>query len=507
VAGIFISYARDDDVPPPGVPKGKGFVTFLDEAIRYEFRNLGPERPSIWRDTRRISDSAQFTPEIEEALKDASFLLVVLSPNWMARPWCRRELDTFAKYHGPDGIRERIFVVSKRHVEHDKRPSLLQGQVGFEFYVRDTDPGEIGGDQDFFGRGQVLDDRYWAKVSQLAASLLLRKPPPVPKPLYPPSGRTIFVAKPASDMRAGYDRIVSELAGKGHSVVPPPAEDIPLDSSATEVIDAALERAEISVHLLGEKTGGTPEDHQSPIVNLQLARAAAKAAASGENFHRVVWAPSFWTIQSATDRTPHEVSRLPHHVLEQFGASLQTDKVQGDGLSKFVDFLNQHLVTIFVPNPVERPTGAALDAASDVRLYLEHSEQDSEYALSLAEALQQHRLETLLPAFEGSESEIRMFNDKQLAECDAVVLCWASASEVWVRAHANLYRDWHALGRKQQFSYRAVLAAPPPGTRKKKGKVLFPRSEIDLVVDLSDKEKPTADLLDALLPAARATPA
>jgi hypothetical protein len=76
---------------------------------------------------------------------------------------------------------------------------------------------------------------------------------------------------------------------------------------------------------------------------------------------------------------------------------------------------------------------------------------------------------------------------------------------VWVRAHANSYRDWHALGRKQQFSRRTVLTAPPPGSRKKKGKVLFPRSEIDLVVDLSDKDKPTADLLDALLPTTRPT--
>src|SRR5262245_59710016 len=97
VANIFISYARDDDLPPPDKPDRKGFVTFLDDAVRYEFKELGPERPKIWRDTKRIADGDQFTPEIEEALKSASILLVVLSPNWMASPWCRRELDAFAK--------------------------------------------------------------------------------------------------------------------------------------------------------------------------------------------------------------------------------------------------------------------------------------------------------------------------------------------------------------------------------------------------------------------------
>jgi hypothetical protein len=49
-----------------------------------------------------------------------------------------------------------------------------------------------------------------------------------------------------------------------------------------------------------------------------------------------------------------------------------------------------------------------------------------------------------------------------------------------------------------------VVAAPPPGSRKKASKLLFPRSDIDLVVDLSDKPVPTADLLDMLVPAAHA---
>jgi hypothetical protein len=73
-----------------------------------------------------------------------------------------------------------------------------------------------------------------------------------------------------------------------------------------------------------------------------------------------------------------------------------------------------------------------------------------------------------------------------------------------VRAQASALRNWQELGRKQQFSYRAVVAAPPPGTRKKAGKLLFPRSDIDLWVDLSDKGIPSADLLDVLVPAAHA---
>ena len=107
--------------------------------------------------------------------------------------------------------------------------------------------------------------------------------------------------------------------------------------------------------------------------------------------------------------------------------------------------------------------------------------------------------------FEGPEAEIKSFNSKQMVDCDGVILCWAAASEVWVRAQASGLRNWSALGRSQQFRYRAVVAAPPPGTRK--SKVLFSSKDIDLFVDLSDKAVPPPELLDMLVPTASPPPA
>jgi hypothetical protein len=414
----------------------------------------------------------------------------------MASEWCNRELETLAKYHGSN--LQRIVVVSKHHIDFEKRPALLRGQTGFEFYLRNKDPDDIAGDIEFFDRGEARDERYWQKVRALVAHLLKRKPVPPPPATYPPSGRTIYVAKPASDMRAGYDRIVSELVGRGHTVVPPPSEEIPLNA-AVEVIDKALSGAEISIHLLGEKVGAAPED-LLPMVKLQLARSAEKAGlASSGKFHRLVWAPALWS--AAAGQPAQETVRHPVDVLTRFDRQLPSDKVEGDSLSKFVDFINQHLAAIAPPRPL---SGLPAGKGGEISLYLYHSQEDSDYALNLAQALQQRQLDALLPVFDGPDAEIKSFNGKQLAQCDAVILCWASASEVWVRAQASGLRNWQELGRKQQFCYRAVVAAPPPGSRKKAGKLLFPRSDIDLWVDLSDKDLPSADLLDMLVPAAQA---
>jgi hypothetical protein len=523
---IFISYARDDDRPAPDLPETKGFVTFLRDMLVYEFSKLGASRPKIWRDTNRIAQGDQFEIMIEEAIAQSAILLVVLSQVWMARDFCQRELKRFAerwKDEGPEGIRSRIVVVGKRHVDPDKRPSLLQHQQGFEFYSM-NDPEDVGFELEFYSRGRIRDPRFETLMEQLAAYLWRKaerlsggKPEPAAQaaqaaqaspfigvaagPKRPPAnGRSIYLAKPADDMREPYSRIAKELEGRGYAIVPAIDSELPRDSSALAYIDTALTEAELSIHLVGEKPGFAPDDVKlDRIVKLQLSRAGARvdeAPAPGavphRAFRRIVWAPRLIEGSSVPDEAPAE--RDPLAVLAAFDRQLATDKIEGDTLSKFVDFLVQHLLlsapSASMPAPIE---------AADTRLYLCHSEQDAEYVGELAEALQQRQIEIVYPAFEGPERELKNFHREQLTLCDAVALCWAKAPEVWVRAHASELRDPHGLGRTKPFAYRSVVAGPPPGMRKKV-KGLFPPREIDFVVDLMDKGRPSPEMLDQLVP-------
>jgi len=239
---IFVSYARDDDAAPPGRDDLKGFVTHLDEWWRYELLGLGEPRPRIWRDTRKIEAIHQFEPRIQEAIAESAFLLVVLSRSWLERPWCRRELDLFRQRWSAETeeeVRRRIIVVAKHHVPLDRVPTLLQGQEGVWFFEldREDDPGQ---EQDFFGRGRILDGRYEGRVVLLARNLwrtaarrstlpIKSDPPPA---RVPTSGKMIYLAKPAADMRLVYDQLVKELNAAGYGVTPPPASEIPVDATA-----------------------------------------------------------------------------------------------------------------------------------------------------------------------------------------------------------------------------------------------------------------------------------
>jgi hypothetical protein len=116
---IFISYARADDKPVPGVPGALGFVEFLYAWLNYKFRRSGPIRPVIWRYVDHTSPGEPFSSRLEAELRKSSLLLVVQSGNWMASRYCRNELKYFKDYRKrvkePSG--ERIIIVQKNAME------------------------------------------------------------------------------------------------------------------------------------------------------------------------------------------------------------------------------------------------------------------------------------------------------------------------------------------------------------------------------------------------------
>ena len=151
-------------------------------------------------------------------------------------------------------------------------------------------------------------------------------------------------------------------------------------------------------------------------------------------------------------------SAIPRAFTQSFGSrQLDTDEIEGRGLTRFVTFLLQ--LPPLLPAKWPLPPGA--------KLYLHHRREDSDFVGMVIEALEQFQaVEAVYPAFDGPSNDVAALHLKRLAECDAVVLCWAVAPEVWIRAEADLLRDWHRLNRSGQFAYRGVIAGPPPHDRR-----------------------------------------
>jgi len=240
-----------------------------------------------------------------------------------------------------EAISHRIVIVSLHHILREVRPAVLQGQHGFQFFELEP-PHVPGNERSFFARGKIVDPRYFDRVQELAAHLW-RKTARLASAADSVSPGAVYLAKPANDMREAYVRVANELGSRGYHILPSVGTEIPSDASATAYVGAQLAHADISIHLLGNGMGYSPEDSE-PIVKLQLSQAAVRAqeamrgaTEARNNFRRIIWAPILFNegINSS-----FKAERDPVAVVERFGDSLLlTDNIRGHGLSEFIVFL------------------------------------------------------------------------------------------------------------------------------------------------------------------------
>lgn len=491
---VFISYAHHDDLAALD-NAAPGFVSTLWTHLEYHFKRLGPPAPFIWRDDNAIRPSDEFGPVIQAGIEASDILLVVLSNNWLSRPYCQMELELFVKKwrmrEGPAAVSQRIVPVVKSPVPYDQWPPGLKGKQGFVFFDEDeTGPRRR---REFFDYtcGKPLEEykrQYHARIDQLATELHQRAAQPGStvdkKP--PASQRTVYVAQPAADMREAYDQVVTELKRRDFAVVPDAQTKIPLDSVelADAFVDAALASAEASIHLLGRLPGQAPDGEDAePIVKLQLSRAALRAAKpagdAARGFYRFIWAPKFIGVQP--ESPAEEEGRNSDKVLEKFGQPLpgDHDKVEGCECNGFIEMMLGYLDR----NKPEQQAGERLGAAS--RFYLHCREDDVQYALQVGKALQLRNIQPVKPMFRGDPNEVAAQNKSRMASCDAVVLCWGNAPETWVALQPGLWSDYRSLGREKDFARRGLLAGPPGDDPDKEWNVSMQRYDgVDLVLDL-----------------------
>jgi F-box protein 11 len=84
---LFVSYAHKDD--------GDGWISALLDAIRAEHHAFTSVPLRIFFDREAIRDMADWEHRILIGLRSAKVMLAVLSPAYVASPFCRREWQTY----------------------------------------------------------------------------------------------------------------------------------------------------------------------------------------------------------------------------------------------------------------------------------------------------------------------------------------------------------------------------------------------------------------------------
>ncbi|MEO0590600.1 MAG: toll/interleukin-1 receptor domain-containing protein [Pseudomonadota bacterium] len=109
----FWSYARQDD------ELSDGQLSALRVALSRELQQLyGRQKIQIWQDVAAIAPGAEWERSIDEAIGQSSFMIPIVTPNFIESEWCCKEVEKFlareaainAQYPGLEGKR-RIFPI------------------------------------------------------------------------------------------------------------------------------------------------------------------------------------------------------------------------------------------------------------------------------------------------------------------------------------------------------------------------------------------------------------
>jgi hypothetical protein len=462
---VFISYARADDERPPFDDATQGWVRFFWEQLRWELTDKGVHQAKLWLDRYEIEPAEEFTHKIDEALKEARLIIPVLSPNWVQRSWCRKEIDRFVELqskNAPDGI----VPVKKIETPEAALPEPLKNREGYKFFVKDP----TGVTREFYWRGLQDKAAYFDVLKQIAQWIAQRLiegglPADATKAS---AGAVVYLAAPADELRDAWRRVANDLEDSGYVVLPSEGRLPDVADKADAAIRDALAKAVLFVQFLGESEGGTPDGSNETLVRLQLRLAREHSGAAGP-IPRLLWVPKWLPGRRDSKRDPFEV-------LKRFGGLSSGEEIYAEEATDLSQWLRGWLKT-HTPSTARIVSSLVVAAAA--------SEDDGVVGM-LANRLQSEEIK-VKPLFGGDAVVIDDLN-----QATAVFVLWNNASrtaiETLLDALAStsarvtlLYLPGGDMAAKQRFFregvYVELLEALPPDRRA--ARELLVRLEIE----------------------------
>jgi hypothetical protein len=474
---IFISYGHLDDEDPAG--DVKGWVDLLvDRLPRLVSNNLGYV-PKVWRDQRSLRGNDLLTAAISEGVSSSLLLIPIVSPRYVQSDWCLRELEAFGHSAAPAGapaFRSRIFKVIKTpllfHLAK-KEPEALRELIGYSFYEMEGDmPVEFG--------AEVVpskDPRYWTALRRLAwdvsnmlATLKHAKdratgPLVVPAAQASPtvipavavasngSQKLVYLAETTSDLTSERDIVRDELKQRGYGVLPEeklPAAEV---EQIQTVVNDALPRCALSVHLIGKRYGSTPEDDPRSLVSIQE-DLAAQYCATNSDFSRLLWMPQ-GLMTPSLEVTDKRQQQFITDVQNRIGCGAEL-------LQTSIEDLKTRIVEKLSP-PAKPATPPGRSKLKQVYLICEN--RDRSLVRPIKEYLFKQNLE-VITWLDGEGRTLMDYHHKNLRECDAALVYFGNGDEPWVRKNLEDLEKAYGYGREEDWSVSAVYVGAPQSDQK-----------------------------------------
>ncbi len=459
---VFISYRQlDNDLRDDG---GKGWIDNFHERFESVLGEALGYAPEIWRDTR-LQGNVYFAGELLERIKKTAVLVSILSPGYLKSDWCLSELREFCRVAEETGGllvngNMRVFKIVKTHVDLAQHPPEFQKQLGYEFYEMDKMTQRPVAFRQDLGRNR--DQRYWSKLDDLAWDvkqvLSSIKPPtkiPAPGSVFSREQGTIYLAQTTRDLTDERDQIKRELQNRGYEVLP--ETELPFVSpNYEEAVRNCVARAKLSVHLIGGSYGIVPEGASNRSVVLLQNEIAAERKRD-QAFSRLLWMP--------VGLTPQEEAQA------QFIEHLRTDAATQQGAELLQTPLEElkNVIQLRLSNGnkvIKKPPSPETPA----KIYLIFDKRDLEGILPLNDYFSGDKnFQVLLPLIDDEgvdDSQAFEIHKDNLAQCDAVLIYYGNANQVWFEYKRRDLKKIVGLDRVSALAAEAVYVASPKTAHK-----------------------------------------
>jgi hypothetical protein len=441
---VFLSYAHDDNKVPEN--DFTGWVDFFDKTLSIELleRSLDCK---LWRDRRDVDPIAFFDDTILDAVRESQVLVAIVSPRYVEREYCLKELATFIESHGTGTSQsgaEAILKIVKRDLPETDLPEAIRRKAGVAFFRLDQEKNEEIPFYEGFGNHQ--DREYWRVIRRIGASIenqLANSPQPTLEPSA--KDETVFLAVTSSDLAEKWNELRDEFASNGYRIVPNDHSLATQDGDATRDIEAGLKDARLSIHLIGKTAGFTPDGASAPIVHRQF-HIAGQQRTDNARLKRFVWLPK----DIHTDDSTHAsfIEKLQH-----YGELKEGDEVLNG--NTFEDL--KTVILSELRGKAKRADGPPDTPSGLRRVYLIYAEEDEEEALKVYVVLTDGGIEVMLPEFAADEQGQQTHHDSQLEGCDGALICYGNASQAFVQQHLDALADRRPAGRTHHWQQRASI--------------------------------------------------
>ena len=427
---IFVSYAHIDNQPVHG--QEQGWISyFIDNLGAETGRQMGrSEHFSVWMDFK-LNTNDSVTPEIEQQLRDADVLIIMMSQGWLSSEWCVKELDYFSEVH--NDLEKRVFVVNMNGVPREAQPESLHDLLTVPFYEKTAQdkirqlgyPIPEPADKEYFYRTVDLAEQLSGTLQRLPTESVHTDPPKITEPK-----ATVYVAAVNDSLFDQRSMLVSELAQFEVQVLP---EENRYDRD----IESNLAQCSHFVQLLNsDYAQGVPFDQHFT------------AQTSGT------------TVLQWHDPNLKKTS-VNHQQLELLDGKTVA-------VCELADFARE-VREAALPKPVESTPPDTLPQQSDKLVFVHASPEDFQYATQIADHLENRGFGIALPRYEGDSSHIRKSIERGYQHCDILLVLQQRASAIVVEDYlcdAQVYAQKSPPILICQCGQAEKLYFIPPGVKR-----------------------------------------